>query len=134
VELAEGDGRVKSPYYVVYLLKLKTKDTYYVGMTGELGRRLVQHWAGNGATATTLHGVKAMVAVKPAQTLEHAKAIEGNWYALLKRKGRHIYGAGHTATVRRKASRSLPQSQKRREWRTNAFVPALHTIRTRRAR
>ena len=66
----------KSPNYVVYVLKCKVPEYYYVGYTNDFRRRIKEHESGNGAEFTKFYGVESVLYLDPNSSKEVAMKRE----------------------------------------------------------
>jgi len=62
--------------YCVYILTNVTRNVMYVGVTGDLDARLLQHRAGKGGDFTRRYHVHTLVHVEEFQFVEEAIARE----------------------------------------------------------
>ncbi|MFW9839128.1 MAG: HRDC domain-containing protein [Candidatus Thorarchaeota archaeon] len=85
----------------VYVLKLDSKNKYYVGYSSELTKRLDSHLKGKGAEFTKKHGVDRLVALVECNDPGRAKELEAtltDYYMRVYGK-RNVRGAGYTETI-----------------------------------
>lgn len=85
----------KMPY--VYSLNCKGGNKY-VGMTNNIGRRLSQHFTGNGAKWTQKHDPVSVNSVQYVNNTSYAKKVETIVYYKMKEYhgASKVRGAGHT--------------------------------------
>jgi putative endonuclease len=85
------------PY--VYSLNCKGGNKY-VGMTNNIGRRLSQHFTGNGAKWTQKHEPVSVNSVQYVNSTSYAKKVETIVYYKMKdyHGASKVRGAGHTKT------------------------------------
>jgi predicted GIY-YIG superfamily endonuclease len=83
------------PY--VYTLNLKGGNKY-VGYTQNLGKRLTQHFSGNGAQWTQKHAPVSVNSIQKVSTVAYAKKLETIIYYNMKEYhgGSKVRGAGNT--------------------------------------
>ncbi len=82
----------------VYVLKLGSKNKYYVGYSSELNKRLDSHIKGLGAEFTKKHGVERLVALIECNDPGRAKELESiitEFYMRVYGKN-NVRGAGYT--------------------------------------
>jgi predicted GIY-YIG superfamily endonuclease len=82
----------------VYVLKLRSRNKYYVGYSSALTKRLDSHNKGKGAEYTKKHGVEKIVALVECNDPGRAKEIESiltEFYQKVYGK-RNVRGGGYT--------------------------------------
>ncbi|NHJ15216.1 MAG: hypothetical protein EAX95_16155 [Candidatus Thorarchaeota archaeon] len=82
----------------VYVLKLRSKNKYYVGYSSDLAKRLESHVKEKGAEYTKKHGVERLVALVECSDSGRAKELESilTEYFISVYGKRNVRGAGHT--------------------------------------
>lgn len=79
--------------WTLYLIKCKTPNYFYVGITTDLKRRLTQHQCGDGAKFTKQHGVSGYKIIKEDIINERdALFAENNLVTILSKRGYWVSG------------------------------------------
>jgi len=93
------DDIVKSNDYHVYMIKCKTKNHYYVGISQNPTNRIKSHKANTGSAFTKKYGFDSYRIVKACNTKKLATEIEASITYTLSRLPKHVVaGAGWCQT------------------------------------
>ncbi len=87
--MAAADRNGQPKFYFVYVLEMLDNGEYYVGHTGHIEARLLEHAAGRGAEATAGREFKIRVCL-PFQTRKEAQYSEARWQAALRHSPANI--------------------------------------------
>ena len=87
--MAAADRNGQPKFYFVYVLEMLDNGEYYVGHTGHIEARLLEHAVGRGAEATAGREFKLRVCL-PFQTRKEAQYSEARWQAALRHSPANI--------------------------------------------